>query len=113
MRHWTIVLLVILSSGLAPFRASAGPQVKVLESGAAAPDFNLPGVDGASHRLHDYDKAKILVVLFTSNHCPTAQAYEARIKKFYADYKEKGVALVAINPNNPAEIGRASCRERV
>src|SRR5438270_7595147 len=82
----------------------AAEQVKTLEIGAAAPDFDLPGVDGKRHSLHDFDGAKLLVVIFTCNHCPTAQAYEGRIKQLYADYKDKGVALVAINPNNPEAI---------
>ena len=84
--------------------ALAAESPTPLAIGEAAPDFNLPGVDGKQHRLHDYDKARILVVVFTCNHCPTAQAYEVRIKRLYADYKDKGVALVAINPNNPAAI---------
>lgn len=85
-------------------RTGAAEQVTPLAIGAPAPDFDLPGVDGKRHRLRDYDNAKILVVIFTCDHCPTAQAYEGRIKKLYADYKDKGVALVAINPNNPDAI---------
>ena len=79
-------------------------DITPLAINSPAPDFNLPGVDGKNHALHDYDSAKILVVIFTCNHCPTAQAYETRIKQMYADYKDKGVALVAINPNNPQAI---------
>jgi len=83
---------------------SLAEDVKPMEIGAKAPDFNLPGVDGKNHRLRDFDYAKVLVVIFTCNHCPTAQAYEGRIRQMYADYKDKGVALVAINPNNPQAI---------
>ena len=75
-------------------------DVKPLEIGAAAPDFKLRGVDDKTYSLADFASAKILVVLFTCNHCPTAQAYEARVKQLYADYHDKGVALVAINPND-------------
>ena len=46
----------------------------------------------------------MLLVLFTCNHCPTAQAYEARIKKLHADYRDRGVALVAISPNDPLAV---------
>lgn len=69
--------------------------------GATAPDFNLPGVDGQFHTLNEYKDANVLVIVFTCNHCPTAQAYEERIKTVAADYKDKGVQLVAISPNNP------------
>ena len=72
-----------------------------LALGAAAPDLNLPGVDGFYHQLSDYDNAEVLLVVFTCNHCPTAQAYEGRIKKLTADYKSKNVQVIAISPNSP------------
>ena len=84
--------------------ATAAPEIKTLEIGAKAPNFRLPGVDGKMHRLAEFDKAKVLVIVFTCNHCPTAQAYEDRIKKLAADYKDKGVALVAISPNDPKAV---------
>ena len=84
--------------------AAAAPEIKTLEIGAEAPNFRLPGVDGKMHRLAEFGKAKVLVVVFTCNHCPTAQAYEERIKKLAADYKDKGVALVAISPNDPKAV---------
>ncbi|MEL6942460.1 MAG: thioredoxin family protein, partial [Bacteroidota bacterium] len=76
-------------------------EVKTLEIGASAPDFNLPSVDGDYHSLDEYRDAKILVVIFTCNHCPTAQAYERRMIDFTKDYKDKGVQVVAISPNSP------------
>ena len=72
--------------------------------GSRAPDFALSGVDGKIHRLGDYASSKVLVVVFTCNHCPTAQLYETRIKKLAEDYRPKGVALVAIQPNHPAAV---------
>jgi peroxiredoxin len=80
------------------------PGLKPLAIGADAPDFRLPGVDGKTHSLKDYAAAKVLVVVFTCNHCPTAQAYEARIQKLHDDYKDKGVALVVISPNDPLAV---------
>lgn len=80
-----------------------GPP-RPLEIGAPAPDFDLPGVDGKKHGLEDFSEAKILAVVFTCNHCPTAQAYEERIKKLARDYRGKGVALVAISPNDPKAV---------
>jgi peroxiredoxin len=71
---------------------------------SAAPDFALPGVDGKTHQLADYSSAKVLVIVFTCNHCPTAQLYEGRIKKLADNYSGKGVTLVAIEPNNPNAI---------
>jgi thiol-disulfide isomerase/thioredoxin len=88
----------------APAAAGAEPAVQALPLGAAAPDFKLPGVDGRAYSLKDFAAAKVLVVVFTCNHCPTAQAYEDRLLKLHADYKDKGVALVAINPNDPKAV---------
>lgn len=77
---------------------------KTLPIGASAPDFNLLGVDGKRYTLASFKSAKILVVVFTCNHCPTAQAYEQRIMQIARDYKPRGVALVAIMPNDPSSI---------
>ena len=75
-----------------------------LPLGAKAPDFNLPGVDGRNWALKDFDSAKILVVVFTCDHCPTAQYYEDRVKQIVTDYRDKGVALVGIMPNDPKSV---------
>ena len=72
-----------------------------LPLGSTAPDFKLPGVDGRTWSLADFKDARILTIIFTCNHCPTAQYYEERIKKLVADYKDKGVMFVAISPNDP------------
>jgi peroxiredoxin len=87
--------------------APSGPAVcraDTLEIGSPAPDFRLPGVDGKTYGLEAFRDAEILVVVFTCNHCPTAQAYEGRIQQLAADYKDKKVALVAISPNDPEAV---------
>lgn len=75
-----------------------------LPIGAAAPDFSLPATDGKTYSLKEFSASKILLIVFTCNHCPTAQAYEDRIKQLVTDYKSKGVAIVAISPNDPLAI---------
>jgi hypothetical protein len=75
-----------------------------LAIGSPAPDFCLPGIDGKTHCLKDYSSAKVLVVIFTCDHCPTAQLYETRIMQLVDDFKGKSVAFVAIQPNNPKAI---------
>ncbi len=79
-------------------------QPSTLPPGSAAPEFKLPGVDDKTWSLGDFAQAKVLVVIFTCNHCPTAQYYESRIKQIVTDYRGKGVALVAISPNDPASV---------
>ncbi len=84
--------------------ASAATEVKTLEIGASAPDFQLPGVDGEDHTLAEYKDAKILAILFTCNHCPSAQGAESRIHSIVEDYKEESFQLVAISPNDPLSV---------
>jgi peroxiredoxin len=102
----TLAVLTVLSASLATLTmaVAAPPDFQTLEINAAAPDFELPGVDDRTYRLSDFADAKVLMVVFTCNHCPTAQAYESRIKQIHADYKDRGVALVAISPNDPLAV---------
>jgi len=88
------------------FSSAAAPsdEHKTLPIGAAAPDFSLKGIDGNMYTLASFKKARILVIVFTCNHCPTAQAYEDRIIRLTKDYSDKGVAVVAIMPNDPSSI---------
>lgn len=72
-----------------------------LAIGDAAPDFTLPGIDGRNWSLGDFAEHDILMVLFTSNHCPTSHGIEQRLKKLRADLRGKSFGLVAINPNHP------------
>lgn len=86
------------------------PGVSALEDptplaiGSKAPDFSLPAIDGKTYSLKDFAQSKVLVIIFTCNHCPTAQAYEDRIKQLVVDYKGKGVSVIAISPNDPLSV---------
>ena len=94
-----LVLALLASLGRAD---ESGPPP--LAIGAAAPDFCLPGIDGQTHCLAEYASSKVLVIAFTCNHCPTAQLYETRLKRLAADYRDRGVTLVAIQPNSPSAV---------
>ena len=75
-----------------------------LAIGASAPAFSLLGVDGKTYTLASFKNEPVLVIVFTCNHCPTAQAYEDRLIQLKKDYGSKGVAVVAIMPNDPSSI---------
>jgi thiol-disulfide isomerase/thioredoxin len=75
-----------------------------LAIGSPAPDFSLPGIDGNTYTLQSFKDAKVLVVVFMCNHCPTSQAYEQRIIQLTSDYAAKGVRIVAISPNAPSAL---------
>jgi peroxiredoxin len=104
MNRLTSATLVLVSLILLSRTAAAADQPPTLTIGASAPDFKLPGVDGKTYTLKDFDASPVLVVLFTCNHCPTAQLYEERVKSIVNDYKDKGVAVVAISPNDPKSV---------
>jgi thiol-disulfide isomerase/thioredoxin len=103
IRHAWLSFMIPLS--LAAAALSARDEVHpTLEIGSPAPDFSLKGIDGRIHGLKDFSKAKILVLIFTANHCPTAQAYEDRIIRLDADYGPRGVRVVCISSNNPEAL---------
>jgi len=106
MRSVPLVSIVLMCALIAFANAARAvpPGFKTLEIGDAAPNFKLPGVDGKEYMLASFADARLLLVVFTCNHCPTAQAYDARIAQLHADYKDKGVALVAISPNDPLAV---------
>ncbi len=76
-------------------------EVETLEIGSDGPDFNLPNLKGEFISLKDFEEAEVVVLIFTCNHCPTSQAYETRMIEFTKQYKDKGVAVVAINSASP------------
>jgi peroxiredoxin len=96
---WRLSAIVMFS-----LAASAQQTHPILAIGSPAPGFELPGVDGAIHKLSDYSASPVLVVVFTCNHCPIAQMYERRIAQLSADYRDRGVSVVAIEPNDPKAI---------
>ena len=71
-----------------------------LQLGDCAPNFSLPATDGKTYSLEDFKDAPILVIAFTCNHCPYVINSEQRVLDFTNDYRDKGVAYVAINSNS-------------
>lgn len=103
MKQVSVWLLAALVVGF--MVAGCSQAVAEVKIGDPAPDFkDIIGIDDKTHSLADYKDAKVIVVAFICNHCPVAVAYEDRLVKFQADYKDKGVQLIAINVNNlPAD----------
>ena len=86
---------------------------KAASIGDAGPAWSkLEGVDGKKHSLADLKDAKAVLVVFTCNHCPVAKAYEDRLNEIERDYKDLGVALVAINVNNVEADKLPAMKER-
>jgi len=102
MRSPLASFLLLLAPAVWGFAIEENPPT--LAIGAAAPDFALPAIDGKTYHLSDFSSSKVLAIVFTCDHCPTAQLYEDRIKKLAADYRDRGVAVVAIQPNDPKSV---------
>lgn len=96
-------LLLALLFSFTAVLAEDVPGLKILKIGDPAPAFELIGIDEEKHTLAEYAKADLLMVAFISNHCPTSQGIESRLKKLVADYKGK-LQVVAINPNDPGAL---------
>ena len=93
-------ILTLLTFLLLPVAGFAAADRPILPLGSPLPDFKLPAVDGRDYSPADFARAELLVIVFTCDHCPTAQAYEERLKKLVSDYQPRGVAFLAINPNH-------------
>src|SRR5207248_4654784 len=79
-------------------------DAKRLKIGDAAPNFSLKGIDGKTYTLADFKDSPLLLVAFLSNHCPYSHAAETRLLPLIAEYKSRGLAVVAINPNSPDAV---------
>jgi thiol-disulfide isomerase/thioredoxin len=99
-----LAILPIIFSGYVTIGQDVHPEPKTLEIGSQAPDFRLKGVDDKTYSLADFASSKVLVVVFSCNHCPTAQAYQDRLIDIYNKYTSKGVALVVISSNSSKSL---------
>ncbi len=71
-----------------------------LSLGSTAPYFSLRGTDDRIHTISDFKDSKVLVIVFTCNQCPYAQAYEPRLCALAETFLDQGVSFVAINAND-------------
>ena len=104
LKSSSIAILLIMAIFTGGFNLQAQEGYPTLEIGEMAPDFLLPGIDGKDYSLKDFADRDILVIIFTCNHCPTAQSYEDRIIKLVDEYKGKGVGFLAVSPNDPLAV---------
>ena len=96
------LLLLCLLLGITGGLFADDPET--LAIGQKAPGFELVGIDGETYSLDNFKRAEVLTVVFTANHCPTAQAYEERVKKLAGAYSPEQMQLVAISSNHPGAV---------
>jgi peroxiredoxin len=85
-----VVAATVLTCGV----ASAG-----VELGKKVEDFKLDDAGGKARALSDYKGKKAVVLMFIATRCPVSNAYNERMAKLDADYRDKGVQFVGINSN--------------
>ncbi|WP_222919102.1 thioredoxin family protein [Natrinema sp. SYSU A 869] len=72
-----------------------------LEAGDTAPEFELEGVDRETYSLESFTDDEALLVVFTCNHCPYAQAKFDLLNELADEYVD--VSVVGINSNDAEE----------
>ena len=102
MKASLAIVILTFSSGLA---AADPPGLKTLPIGASAPDFQLPGVDGKTYTPEGLRRRQGA----GRRSSPATTARPPRPTRSgspgsHADYKDKGVAVVAISPNDPTAV---------
>ena len=98
-------------------RPPRGPQLTSIAIGATAPmtDQGMRNVDGEVTSIGGVAGEHGTLVVFTCNHCPWAKKWEERLTALGNTYRERGVGVIAINPNDPAvfaEDDYATMQER-
>ena len=73
-------------------------EADALKRGDTAPEFELPGADGETYTLDSFAENDALLLVFTCNHCPYAEARFEALNGIAADYDD--VAVVGVNPND-------------
>lgn len=86
---------------------------KKLSLADSAPGFSLKGTDNRTFSLDSFKDKKLLLIIFSCNHCPYVRAYENRIIALQNDYSEKGLQIVAINSNDSSRYPEDSFDEMV
>ena len=93
-----VFALALVTPGIA--QKIKPPGFNELKIGDQAPDFNLMGIDDKRWTLKNFEDDNLLVVYFTSNHCPVCHAHDPRLVALVKELQGKGVGVVAINPNS-------------
>jgi peroxiredoxin len=109
--HWPtdirvafVGIVVLLASLGVRLPAGLAYEPETLEIGTPAPKFDLLGIDGKRYTLAEFEDKPVLVIIFTTNHCPDAIASYGRMRRMVDDYRDRGVAFVAINGNDPRAV---------
>jgi len=94
-----ILFIVILAAGLAWIGLSAGGTQAVTaapQEGFLAPDFTLQSITGETYTLSDL-RGQAVVINLWATWCPPCRAEMPALQKMYAEYKDQGLVILAVN----------------
>lgn len=103
MRHlcnWTAILACgWLAMGVSGARCLAGDADKVPAVGHTIAEFALKDLQGVSHSLSELQDAPLVAVVFMGVECPLAKLYAPRLSELAEEFRQRGVAFLAIDSN--------------
>ena len=88
-------------------------ESRMLALGTPAPEFTLNDASGQRFGLRDFAGSKGLLAAFICNHCPFVKHLLEGFVEFAREYGPKGIAIVAINPNDAAAYPEDSAQNMV
>lgn len=108
MKYPVIILFLFLASN-STYAQNADtrkkqkrPQIpESYQVGEKVDDFQLKNVDEKTMSLSSITGTNGCIIIFTSNTCPFAVAYEDRIIELHNKMATKGYPIIAINSNDP------------
>jgi peroxiredoxin len=110
-----VAVAAVLAGTLAAVLAAgvSAQEGQPLALGERAPraEVKMKGIDGKSMSIAEARGAKGTLVLFTCNACPWVKAWEDRIAELGNAYRERGVGVIAINPNDPKAVAEDGYEE--
>lgn len=70
------------------------------ELGTPMPEFTLPDADGNPVSSSSLQTGHGVLVAFWCNHCPYVKHIKSAFSSFAAEYRQRGLGIVAINAND-------------
>lgn len=105
-----IILLAIAAVAVLTLASSLSSKNNVLRVGDEAPDFTLPSLDGQDRALSDY-RGQLVIVNFWGTYCPPCVEEMPLIQRYYDEYRDQGLVVLAVNENDPIVSIKAFIRQ--
>src|SRR5437016_1175055 len=100
---WVSTLILSSLAGQAPARPEAASL------GSPIADFVSRDYRGTGHKLSDWQRSKLVTVVFLGVDCPLAKLYATRLADLAQEFEPRGVTFIGINSNQhdgPDEMAR-------